>query len=409
MDNIKIGLFGFGCVGQGFYDILQQQQLPMEIIGICVKDTSKPRTLPKDRFTFCPQDLLDNPDIDVIVELIDDAEEAFSIVKNALLQGKKVVTANKKMVAEHFEELLLLRNPQNALRYEAAVCGSIPIVNTVDSFYTGEPLHQISGIFNGSSNFILSKIEKEGISYQQALSLAQDLGFAETDPRLDVGGFDSLNKLVILLAHGFGVITTPQSLVNLGIHHLGEEDFAFARSRGLRIKLVARGALKNPGVRAYVMPAFVNNENPLWQVEEEYNGVLVQGAYSDSHLYTGKGAGSHPTAASVIADLHAVLKHQTYDYPKLSSGAGHFIDNKIKVPIYLRFRQPSQLEEFQFHKIWSEGRLKNGGFVLGTISLSHLWSLQDYADQQGIAIVDISSVQETISSLNGVLKKELVH
>ena len=408
MDNLKIGLFGFGCVGQGFYDIVKRQSLPVEILGICVKDPNKARSLPIEQFTFDPHELLDHPEIEVIVELIDDAQEALNIVKQALLKGKKVVTANKKMVAEHFEELLHLKNGHNALRYEAAVCGSIPIVNTVDSFYAREPIQQISGVFNGSSNFILSKIEKENLSYQEALTLAQDLGFAETDPTLDVGGFDSLNKLVILLAHGFGTLSTPQSLLNLGIQHLTGEDFNFARVRGLKIKLLARASLQGGRLQAYVMPSFINEDHPLWNIEDEYNGVLVHGDYSEKHLYRGKGAGSHPTAASVVSDLHAIAGNDNYQYFKLAADDEYTIDNQTKVPVYLRFHQPRQLQEFPFHKVWSEGRYQKGGFVLGTITLDNLWSLQSYAEAEGISIIDISAVQETVTAINGVSKQELV-
>lgn len=409
VNTVKIGLFGFGCVGQGLYDIIQQQSLPIEVVGICVKNRNKSRPISLDHFTFDSRNLLEDPRIEVIVELIDNADEAFEIVKKALLLGKKVVTANKKMVAEQLEELLLLQQEGGVLRYEAAVCGSIPIVNTLDSFYGYEPLQKLSGIFNGSSNFILSKIEKEGLDYNQALTLAQDLGFAESDPILDVGGYDTLNKLVILLAHGFGIFTTPSSLFNQGIQKLNDEDLAFARSRSLKIKLTAHATVKGHQVQAYVMPSFVSSSHPLWNIEEEYNAVLVQGQYTDVHLFTGKGAGGHPTAASVVSDIHAIGLNKKYEYHKFYMDQTYVLDNQGLLPVYLRYQRPGQLNEFQFDRIWNEGKSKEGGFVIGTIQLTQLWSLQTFIEDQGIVIIDATCVQQDVFWEKGALQGEMVN
>ena len=234
---MKIGIVGFGCVGQALYEIIAAESLPLETVKICVKDTQKERPLPDHHFTFNYKELVDDPDIEVIVELIDDADAAFIMVKSALIAGKKVVTANKKMVAEHLEELMTLKENGGQLHYEAAVCGSIPIVKTVDQFYNHEPVKEISGIFNGSSNFILSQIENEGLNYHQALTQAQELGFAESDPILDVGGYDTMNKLVILLCHTYGITTSPSSLCTIGIQNLEPEDLLFAKKKEFECKI----------------------------------------------------------------------------------------------------------------------------------------------------------------------------
>jgi homoserine dehydrogenase len=385
--NIKIGLVGFGCVGQALYDIIEAESLPIEVSSICVKDRDKHRSIPEDNFTFQYQELVDNPETEVIVELIDDADAAFYMVKEALIAGKKVVTANKKMVAEHLEELMALKDNGGKLWYEAAVCGGIPIVKTMDQFYNHEPIQEICGIFNGSSNYILSRIEQEGLDYSQAVLQAQQKGFAESNPLLDVGGYDTMNKLVILLCHAYGIATAPSSLCTIGIQHLRKEDLEFARGLGFKIKLVAKAVRSGDQVHAYVVPCFVEEQHQLCHVNDEFNAVLVKGKYTDDHLFTGKGAGGAPTAASVIADIYSTVGKPDYDYYKWHDQRELVYNNDVTIPIYLRYNSSSELAEFGFEQIWSEGLYERGGFVVGAISLTSLWSLNSYIEEQGIAII----------------------
>src|SRR6187455_910603 len=188
--HLKLGLFGFGCVGQGLYHVLEETPgIKAEIKRICVKHRGKARPLSEDLFTFEANDILNDPDIDVVVELIDDADAAFLIVKSALENGKAVVTANKKMLAEHLEEIYRLQQQYDrAVLYEGSVCGSIPILRNLEEYYDNDLLTGIEGIFNGSTNYILSKVFDERSSYAEALKKAQELGFAESDPSLDVKG-----------------------------------------------------------------------------------------------------------------------------------------------------------------------------------------------------------------------------
>src|SRR6476660_583135 len=168
--RLTIGLFGFGVVGQGLHDIISTKELNIEIRKIVIKDPSKPRTLRESLFSADASDILDDPEINTIVELINDADAAFDITSNALKNGKNVVSANKKMIAEHLDELVALQNTHGtSLLYEGAVCGSIPIIRNLEEYYDNELLHSISGIFNGSSNYILSKIFNEGLAYSTAL------------------------------------------------------------------------------------------------------------------------------------------------------------------------------------------------------------------------------------------------
>src|SRR5471030_2342693 len=204
--KLNIGLFGFGIVGQGLYDIIKTKNLNLEIIKIAIKDPHKERSLPAHLFTTERDELLNNPGINTIVELINDTEAAFDIVSRALSSGKNVVSSSKKMIAIYLDELIDLQHKHGtSLLYEGAVCGSIPIIRNLEEYYDNELLHGISGIFNGSSNYILSKIFNENMPYEVALKQAQDLGFAETDPIMDVGGYDPKFKLAIATAHAYGL------------------------------------------------------------------------------------------------------------------------------------------------------------------------------------------------------------
>src|SRR6201989_770084 len=219
--KLNIGLFGFGVVGQGLYDIIKTKHLNLEIVKIAIKDANKQRSLPAHLFTTERDELLNNPEINTIVELINDTEAAFEIVSRALKSGKNVVSASKKMIALHLEELIEIQQQYGtSLLYEGAVCGSIPIIRNLEEYYDNELLHSISGIFNGSSNYILSKGFLENMDYDTALKQAQDLGFAETDPTSDVGGYDAKYKLTIATAHAYGIVIKPEDVFNLGIQNL---------------------------------------------------------------------------------------------------------------------------------------------------------------------------------------------
>lgn len=239
--KLNIGLFGFGCVGFGLYEVLQKSPgFQANIKHICVKNKDKKRQIDAHHFTFDKNDILNDPEVNTVVELIDDADKAFDIVKAALQSGKAVVTANKKMIAEHLSELLLLQKKHKVpLLYEAACCASIPIIRNLEEYYDNDLLESIEGIVNGSTNYILSKTANEKISYEEALIDAQQKGFAESDPILDTGGFDAKYKLLLLIAHAFGLVLNPDDIFNIGIDQLGELELNYAREKGLKIKLVA--------------------------------------------------------------------------------------------------------------------------------------------------------------------------
>src|SRR4051812_20567704 len=254
--KLTIGLFGFGVVGEGIYQVLKEiPSLNATIRKICIKHPEKERNADPSLFTTNYEEILDDPEINLIVELIDDADEAYKIVTGAFRKKKSVVSANKKLIAEHLAELIFLQHEHEvSFLYEAAVCGSIPIIRNLEEYYDNDLLQSISGIVNGSTNYILTKIG-EGLSYKDALLQAQQLGFAESNPKLDVEGIDAVNKLTILLAHAYGVIAKPQDLVHIGITRLQQADAAFASEKSYEIKLVAQTCkLTNGKVAALVLP-----------------------------------------------------------------------------------------------------------------------------------------------------------
>ena len=202
-NKLTIGLFGFGVVGKGLYDVLHSTPtLQSTIRKICIKNVDKKRAIDANYFTSDRNDLLFNEEINVIVELIDDADAAFEIVKTALQNKKAVVSANKKMIAEHFEELLALQKEyETPFLYEAACCASMPIIRNLEEYYDNDLLQSFRGIINGSTNFILTKIFQDKLEFKEALLLAQQSGFAESNPKLDIGGYDSANKLSIVASY----------------------------------------------------------------------------------------------------------------------------------------------------------------------------------------------------------------
>jgi homoserine dehydrogenase len=217
--QLNIGLFGFGVVGEGLYKVLQQTpSLKASIKKVCIKNASKKRNAPDSLFTTEKNELLFDDEINVIVEVIDDANAAFEIVTTALNNGKAVVSASKKMIAEHLPELLQTQLDTGLpFLYESSACASIPVIRNLEEYYDNDLLHSIKAIVNGSTNFILTKMFEDKLDFSSALLLAQQLGFAESNPKLDVEGFDAVNKWAILLNHAYGIVEHPANILFTGI------------------------------------------------------------------------------------------------------------------------------------------------------------------------------------------------
>jgi homoserine dehydrogenase len=372
--KLNIGLFGFGVVGQGLYDIIKTKNLNLEIVKIAIKNQEKERSLPKGLFTTDRDEILNNPEINTVVELINDTEAAFEIVSRALSSGKNVVSASKKMIATYLHELIELQHKYGtSLLYEGAVCGSIPIIRNLEEYYDNELLHSISGIFNGSSNYILSKGFLENMDYDTALKQAQDLGFAETDPTMDVGGYDAKYKLIIAAAHAYGVVINPEDVLNVGIQNLSPNDLQYAREKKLKIKLVpVAKELDDRHVTLFVLPKFVNETEFLYNVEYEYNGVTVQAAFADQQFFFGKGAGGHPTGSAVLSDIAALRYGYQYEYKKAKSVNDLQFTNNVEINIYLRYEDEALVDALEFEHIHERFYSGSYKFVIGKINLQKL-------------------------------------
>lgn len=390
-NKIKLGIFGFGCVGQGlFYTLQQTQGLKAEIVKICVKNKDKKRSIPQEYFTFDKDEIHNNPEINVVVELIDDPVAAYEIVTKALKNGKTVVTANKKMVADNFEELFTIQKQYNStLLYESSCCASIPVIRNLEEYYDNDLINAVEGIFNGSSNYILTKVFNENKDYNEALKEAQDKGFAETNPILDVGGFDSKNKLCIIIAHAFGLFIKPEQIFNYGIQNISEYDIQYAKEKNSRIRLVGFTRKKDKGIIAGVLPTFVKENNILYSINNEYNGVIVEGAFSENQFFLGKGAGSYPTGSAVLSDISALTYGYKYEYKKYYQN----IENKelsliddFAINVYVR--RNGELSHLYplFDEIKEQHKSGNINYLVGSISLKKLIQSKIFEDEEAVII-----------------------
>ncbi|MBK6825609.1 MAG: homoserine dehydrogenase [Chitinophagaceae bacterium] len=373
--QLNIGLFGFGVVGEGLYKVLQQTpSLKAEIKKVCIKNPGKKRNAPESLFTTNKDELLNDPTINVIVEVIDDADAAFEIVSTALRNGKQVVSASKKMIAEHLPALLELQNTTGqSLLYEAAACASIPVIRNLEEYYDNDLLHSIKAIVNGSTNFILTKIFEEGLDFKQALLLAQQAGFAESNPKLDVEGYDAVNKWTFLLTHAYGITSGPNEILFNGIQNIHATDATVASGKKQEIKLVAQAQkLLNGKVAAFVLPQFIKQEDHLAFVKNEYNGVVIESGFSDKQFFYGKGAGSFPTASAVLSDISALRYGYKYEYKKLYHHQPHSLSQDIFLRVYISFDDIALVpkEEFEWIEEWHANEDRK--YLVGVIAFSKL-------------------------------------
>ncbi|MCK9205044.1 MAG: homoserine dehydrogenase [Bacteroidales bacterium] len=382
-----IGLFGLGTVGSGLFHVLETgKTVNAEIKKVCVKDPDKKRTIEYEMITYLPDEILDDSNINLIVELINDSDAAFDIVKQALLKDKNVVTGNKKMLAFHLPELLNISNKNNkTLLYEASACGSIPIIRNLEEYYDNDLLTSITGILNGSSNYILTKIFQDNLSYTEALKHAQDLGFAESDPISDVEGFDSLYKLIIITLHSMGAYLHPKKAFNYGISKICREDLKYAREKRAKFKLVGQVIkLDHETFTLFVIPRLVYPPEYLYNVDYEYNGIIIEGACYDKQFMSGKGAGAYPTGSAVLSDITALMHDYRYEFKKKKFFTPLTYSDNISLEIYLRYDSNRDFQLFNFESV-SETYCSSGlNYVIGFIRLSELSKMKDSLSQLNI-------------------------
>ena len=352
----KLGIFGGGTVGGGIVEIIQQKQdyfkeltgHGIDVVKICVSDANKKRdfAIPDGcEITTNYDDILDDDSIDMVVEVMGGTTDAKDVVYKALEKGKDVVTANKALIAAYLPEIegVLKKNPGVEFRYEAAVCGGIPIIRSLQSDYPGDDCEMLSGIINGCTNYMLTSMDKGGKSYDDALKEASELGYAEADPTLDVGGFDARSKLKIMMRLAFGVEVAEDEIATKGITDLTKLDFEYAKMMGGTIKLigVAR-TVENDKVAAFVSPCYVTSDDPLFAVSGATNAVEILSKNLQSSTYIGQGAGRYPTANSCINDIVAIARGDKCPMPFNPFVEKKFVNNYDSV-FYIRLNYRDSL------------------------------------------------------------------
>jgi homoserine dehydrogenase len=305
---INVGLVGYGTVGKGVVKILEENKKialrkvgkPIRIKSICdLKPIDKPELYVKNF-----KDIIKDPEIDLIVELIGGYEPARTILIEALKAGKNVVTANKAVLAKYWDQIFTAaQDCQKSIYYEASVGGVIPVVQGLSEGLASEEILEIKGILNGTTNFILSEMTKNGINYESALKSAQEAGFAEADPSFDINGIDTANKLAILSSLAWGGWIKVKDISVKGISDLDIEDVLITQNFGYDVKLIGSAEKTKDGIDLSVQPCLVNHEHAFATVENEYNAVMITGKDSCDVLFYGKGAGQQPAASAVVSDI----------------------------------------------------------------------------------------------------------
>jgi len=320
MKPIKIGLLGLGTVGTGVVrlveghqdDLSNQVGSPISISQILVKDRSKSRNIPIDasKLTEDPWEIVRNPDIDVIVEVMGGIELTKDYILEALERGKHIVTANKDLMALHGREILeKARDKGCDVLYEASVAGGIPIIRTLIEGFSSDRITKIMGIVNGTTNYILTKMSQEGAAYADVLKEAQELGYAEADPTSDVEGLDAARKMTILSTLGFRTDVSLEHVKVKGISGVSQEDIQYAKRLGYEVKLLGIAERQDDLISVSVEPTLVKTSHPIASVNGVFNAVYVHGEAVGETMFYGAGAGELPTATSVVADLVAVVKN----------------------------------------------------------------------------------------------------
>ncbi len=318
-DKIRVGLMGLGVVGSGTYKILEtsfeeiRKQLGADVVvdKVLVRDMSKARlvSIPETLLTINADDILDNPDIDIIVELMGGVEPAYSYIRRALNNKKHVVTANKELLAKKGDELFAIAKDQGLIiGFEASVCGGIPLIKTIKDSLSTDKITKITGIVNGTTNYILSKMSDENLDYENALNEAKEKGFAESDPTADVEGFDAAYKIAILSSLSFNKPVNIIDVSRKGITDISKKDIEDAKGMGNIIKLIAMAEMVDDKLEIGVGPEALPKEHPLASVNGVNNGVLINSESVGELAFYGPGAGQLPTGNSVVSDIIDIAK-----------------------------------------------------------------------------------------------------
>jgi homoserine dehydrogenase len=415
--TLRVGLLGCGTVGTAVTrllhdhreDIARRAGCRLEVWKIAVRDPSKRREVPvhPSAFTADPMEVVDDPDIDIVCELLGGSEPAGSLILAAFDRDKPVVTANKELLSTRGRELFDASDAKGLdLYFEAAVGGGIPLVRPLKESLTAERLTSIIGIVNGTTNYVLTRMSEDGISFAEALGEAQRLGYAEADPTADVDGHDAAAKCAILASIAFNARVVAGDVYREGIGRVTTEDIEFARRLGYVVKLLAIAELHEERVAARVHPAMIPSEHPLAAVRDAFNGVFVEGPNVGELMFYGRGAGGEPTATAVVGDLVTVARNLLAGARGV--GCTCFLERTV--------RPMSEMEGQYYILLRVEDRpgvLAEIASVFGRndVSIKSVWQEGTGADAQLVFITHRAregSFQQAVTELGGVRAVEEV-
>ena len=343
--SIKIAILGLGTVGYGVYDILQKvpELSDIKVVKIFDKDFSK-QAIVNNLITDNYKEILDDKSIKIVVETMGAGEFSYLCIKQALMASKHVVTANKEVIANYIDELSKIKLLNNvSLCYEASVGGGIPIIKQIQNIACVNEISEIKGILNGTTNYILSKMTNDNLTFREALNLAQQAGFAEADPTADLEGLDMVRKIAILSDIGYKTNVNINDIWNFGIKNISDKDIAYANKLNCCVKFIASSRLENNQIYINVEPKFVPKDNVFAMVSNEFNIVTIKSNYNDELMFVGKGAGRYPTANAIVNDI-ITIAHNDFNYTFCNLN-DYLITNKDKGTYYLRVKDVSKINK----------------------------------------------------------------
>jgi homoserine dehydrogenase len=370
MSNIKKAiLIGYGTVGQGFYKALTARPIEgVELKAVVVKNKDKERDI---AVQYDAMAAVESLNYDVIIEAIDDSEVAFTIAQKALINGKTVISASKKMLAKHLIELKELeRTYSGTLLYEAAVAGGVPVLQTTDNYLANDTVHSVRGILNGTTNYILTQTFQKKINPTEALKQAQNAGFAESNPINDLNGSDARSKLILLVEKLWSIVLKEEDVLTFGIEHLNSDDVRYTREQNKEVRLIAQAIREGDEVFATVLPTWINLNDNLSAVRAEHNAIVFECECLGEIQLTGPGAGKGPTGKAIWNDLWQASQSNRYNQRRLHLQP---LNTKgRKVAVYVRYSNEAIRSTLTFDK--EKEVITNGEFkyLKGLIDVSEL-------------------------------------
>jgi homoserine dehydrogenase len=416
-DVVRVGMLGCGTVGAAVIRLLHDHEAEialrtdtrLEVTRVAVRDPSVPRDVPLDpsRFTADPREVVSDPEVDVVCELMGGTDPALELVLAAIDHGKPVVTANKELLAAHGRELFDRADAKGVdLAFEAAVAGGIPLIRPLRESLAGDRVRRLMGIVNGTTNYVLTRMSDDGMSFDDALAEAQRLGYAEANPAADVEGHDAAAKCAILASIAFDSLVTADDVYREGIAGVTRQDIEFARRLGYVVKLLAVAELEDGAVVARVHPAMIPSEHPLASVRGSFNAVFVEGEAVGELMFYGRGAGGEPTATSVVGDLIAVAGHLLH--------GGRAIVSARRLERGIRPMGETHSEYYVLLQVEDRpGVLAEIAAVFGRhgVSIRHVWQ-EGLGDEAQLVFISHSakdaSLQASVADLEGLASVEAV-